>query len=422
MRHMCQRTFKGFSIATLAIGLLCACAPAPEGPAGMAPMRVWHSFASSSREEGVFLAAIERFREEHPSVPLNVSYVRYLELVPTFITASQGGEAPDLIRLSHDHLGEIAHIRVGGLPLLEDLRPHLTPVERLRYDPRAMQAMRHEASLLALPATQSCLSLLFNRTLFDAKNIDYPNDDWRTDDFLRAASALTDATTYGLAVPTKWSYWWTPFQTGFGGRLFGNDLRPTLDSSGSASAMDYYLGLELVHGVVPPGVHPESMKTLFMQGKTAMVVDGPWNWGPYLDSGIDVGQSLLPVVSETGLRMAPLLTFHGWSLSKDSLVKADAVKLALWLTSAPVQLEFARETFSLPTARRLLEGPELENDPALTGFMQQTQVCVPAPTSRATSLVYEPLDAALAMVHQGAMSAEEALYRANQQLLEATGG
>ena len=400
--------------------MLCACAPDASTP-GAAPIRVWHSFATNSREEAVFLDAIEAFRERHPDVPVAAAYVRYLELVPTFITASQGGEAPDLIRLSHDDLGEVAHVRVGGLPLLEDLRPHITPSERLSYDPRALQAMRHKAALLALPATQSCLSLLYNRTLFDDGGVEYPNDDWTTDDFLRAARALTRDGRHGLAVPIKWSYWWTAFQSGFGGRLFDDQDRPTLDSEGSADAMNFYLGLELEHAIVPPGTHPESMKTLFMQGKAAMVVDGPWNWGTYLDAGVDLGQSLLPVVSDTGLRTAPLLSFHGWSLSKDSAAKPQAVKLALWLTSAPVQLALARETFSLPTARRLLEGPELASDPALAGFMRQTQVCLPAPTSRAASLVYDSLDAALAMVHQGSLDAGEALYLANQQLLEDIG-
>ena len=42
------------------------------------------------------------------------------------MTAAQGGEAPDLMRLSSDQLGAIGEVRVDGFPLLEDLRPHLT--------------------------------------------------------------------------------------------------------------------------------------------------------------------------------------------------------------------------------------------------------------------------------------------------------
>ena len=382
---------------------------------------VWHSYAANSREESVFLDAVEGFRDAHPDIPVEVNYVRYLELVTQFITAAQGGEAPDLLRLSHDHLGEIGHVRVGGLPLLEDLRPHLTPQQRLRYDPRAMQAMRYQSALLAIPAIQSCLSLIYNRDIFDRRGLAYPDDRWTTDDLLRAAQALSAEDVYGLAVPVKWSYWWTPFQTGYGGSLFDAQNLPSLNSGRSAEALAFYLSLEQKYKLVPPGMHPESMKTAFAQGKAAMVVDGPWNWGAYLDAGLNLGQALLPVVKETGLRMAPLLSFHGWSIATDSLQKPQAMKLALWLTSEPVQLEFARATFSLPTLQSLLEGPELREDLALAGFMRQTQVCVPAPTLRATGLVYEPLDTALSLVHQGTMDAQEALAAANLQVLKDIG-
>ena len=402
--------------------LLAGCGTAPQDPGEpQDTLIVWHSYATNGREESVFLRAMEGFRDAHPDIPVEVSYVRYLELVTQFITAAQGGEAPDLIRLSHEHLGEIGHVRVGGLPLLEDLRPHLTPQERLLFDPRAMQAMRYQSSLLALPAIQSCLSLIYNRDMFDQQGIAYPDANWTTEDMLRAAQLLSGDNNYALAVPVKWSYWWTPFQTGFGGRLFdANDL-PSLNSQGSARALEFFLSLEQQHRVVQPGMHPESMKTAFTQGKAAMVVDGPWNWGTYLDAGLNIGQALLPIVRETGLRMVPMLSFHGWSVSTDSLHKPQAVRLAQWLTSEPVQLEFARATFSLPTLMSLLEGPELQENEALAGFMRQTQVCEPAPTLRATSLVYEPLDTALALVHQGDMSAEQALEAANLQMLKDIG-
>lgn len=385
------------------------------------PLIVWHSYATNGREERVFLDAVNSFRDAHPDIPLEVNYVRYLELVTQFITAAQGGEAPDLIRFNHDHLGEIGHVRVGGLPVLEDLRPHLTPEERRRFDPRTMQSMRYESALLAIPAMQSCLSLIYNRDIFDRQGMAYPNDRWTTDDMVRTAETLSAGDVYGLAIPIKWGYWWTPFQTGYGGSLFNSQNVPSLDSGRSAEALSFVLSLEQEHQVTPPGMHPESMKTAFVQGRAAMVIDGPWNWGSYLDAGINLGQAMLPVVSETGLRMAPLLNFHGWSVATDSLHKPEAVKLALWLTSAPVQLQSARVTQSLPTLQSLLEGPEIQEDEVLAGFMRQARECVPAPTLRATGLVYEPIETALSLVYQGEISADEALAEANLHMLKVVG-
>ncbi|MEL0101405.1 MAG: hypothetical protein VW862_06870, partial [Euryarchaeota archaeon] len=84
------------------------------------------------------------------------------------------GQAPDLMRLSSDQLGAIGEVRVDGFPLLEDLRPHLTPAQRNQFDERSLQAMRYGDDLFGIPASQDCLSLIYNKAIFDSRGIDYP--------------------------------------------------------------------------------------------------------------------------------------------------------------------------------------------------------------------------------------------------------
>ena len=55
-----------------------------------------------------------------------------------------------------------------------------------------------------------------------------------------------------------------------------------------------------------------------------MIVDGPWNWATYEDSRLNIGQTLLPTVTETGERMSPLVTYKGWTVSKQSAHKVAA--------------------------------------------------------------------------------------------------
>ncbi len=88
-------------------------------------------------------------------------------------------------------MGKIGDIRVGGQPLLEDLRPHTTPIDRSNFDPRALNAMRYEGDLLGIPASQDCLSLLYNPILFDSAGIDYPDENWTLDDMLMLTKDLT---------------------------------------------------------------------------------------------------------------------------------------------------------------------------------------------------------------------------------------
>ena len=117
------------------------------------------------------------------------------------MTAAQGGQAPDLMRLSSDQLGAIGEVRVNGFPLLEDLRPHLTPQDRDQFEERALEAMRYGEELYGVPASQDCLSLIYNKALFDSQGLEYPNENWTEEDLLSIAKQLTYQDIQGLALP-----------------------------------------------------------------------------------------------------------------------------------------------------------------------------------------------------------------------------
>ena len=389
---------------------------------GPVSLTVWHTFAAESKEENVFLQTIKAFEAEHPGVEVDVALVPFGDADNLFMTAAQGGEAPDIMRLSSDQLGAIGEVRVDGFPLLEDLRPHLTPSERSEYDARALHAMRYGDALYGIPASQDALSLVYNKALFDARGVDYPDDSWTQYDLLQAAQQLTYQDVQGLALPVKSAYWWFGFQAGYNGSLFNESGAPTLNSNGSAEALDWLLDLELEHNVVATGTQTEGMKNQFIGSKAAMIVDGPWNWATYEASRLDVGQAMLPVIEETGERVAPLVTYKGWTVSKQSTEKIAAVELALFLSSSDVQKTFALETYTLPTHAALSNDTELEDDPVLSGFMNQLEVGTPAPTTRAMAMVYGPLVTAFEQVYTGTATADEALSGANTELISIVDG
>jgi arabinogalactan oligomer/maltooligosaccharide transport system permease protein len=379
------------------------------------PIEVWHSFAAESQEEETFLEAIATFEAAHPHIEIEVTAVPFGDIDQLFQTAAQGGEAPDLVRLSSDQLGKIGQVRVQGFPILEDLRPHITPLERATFDSRALQSMRYGDALYGIPASQDCLSLLYNKALFDAEGLAYPDETWTEADLLSAAENLTHGDTHGLAVPVKLPYWWFPFQTGFGGSLFDADGNPTLDSNGSATALDWWFALEQEHEVVRTGTQVETMEAQFIQSEAAMIIDGPWNWATYAAARLDVGQALLPLI-DGGERASPLVTTKGWSVAKQSPHKVESTALALHLASPQVQKVFALETMTMPTAVQTIDDAEVRADPVLSGFIDQADNATFAPTTRAMSMVYGPLSTAFEQAHGATASAAEALAGADAQM------
>lgn len=383
-------------------------------------IEVWHTFVVNGRDEQIFLAAIDAFEAENPDIEVKATRIPFEQNLQQFINSSQGGEAPDLIRFSGTELSRIGHITVEGLPLLEDLRPHLTPNIRTRFEPRALEAMRYGKPLYAIPVSQDSLTLIYNRSLFDAAGISYPSDDWTTSDLLSAAAALTDGDVMGLTMPLMRSYWFVPFQTGFGGALFDADGELAFDSEETATAVEWFLDLERTHHVVAPGTKIESMSTQFTTSKAAMILDGSWNINMYLDASIDLGQAVMPIVEESGKRMGPLLAYFGWAVSKQSDSKVGSVKLALWLSSADVQKEFALSTYMVPTDRALASDEDIVRNPILAGFLKQTRHGTRVPASRATQLIFEQLDTALEMTYTGAMDTRTALEAAKNELEKVT--
>ena len=389
-----------------------------ESTDGTITLDVWHTFAAESKEEEVFLNSINSFQNAYPNVTVDVTMVPFGNADQLFMTAAQGGQAPDLMRLSSDQLGAIGEVRVDGFPLLEDLRPHLTPQDRALFEERALQAMRYGDALYGIPASQDCLSLIYNKALFDAQGIAYPDTTWTEQDLLQAAQSLTYQDVQGLAIPIKSAYWWFPIQEGFGGTLFDENGNPSLDSNGSSEAMRWMLDLELEHEVVATGTQIEGMKNQFISSKAAMIFDGPWNWATYEASRLNIGQTLLPLVEDSGERMSPLVTYKGWTVSKQSESKVASTELALWLSSEDVQKEFAVETYTMPTHVALEADNEIIEDEVLSGFLEQTKVGTPAPTTRAMSLVYDPLSTAFEQAYSGIATTNGALSGANQQLEE----
>ena len=424
-----ERCFREARRAALAVVLLCSVmlagclggsdtASTPVDDDGPITLTVWHTFAAESKEENVFLQSIRSFEALHPNITVDASLVPFGDADNLFMTAAQGGEAPDLMRLSSDQLGAIGEVRVDGFPLLEDLRPHLSPAQRAQYDERALHAMRYDEALYGVPASQDALSLIYNKAIFDARGVDYPDSTWTQQDLLEAAQTLTYQDVQGLALPVKSAYWWFGFQAGWGGSLFNETGVPSLNSNGSAEALDWLLDLELEHNVVATGTQTEGMKNQFIGSKAAMIVDGPWNWATYEASRLDVGQAMLPIIDATGERVAPLVTYKGWTVSKQSTHKLASVDLALYLSSEDVQKQFALETYTLPTHIELGEDDEIRDDEVLSGFMDQLNAGTPAPTTRGMALVYGPLVTAFEQVYTETSTATTALSGANAALIE----
>ncbi|HNP71314.1 MAG TPA: extracellular solute-binding protein [Kouleothrix sp.] len=126
------------------------------------------------------------------------------------------------------------------------------------YSSALLAPYQRNGSLYGLPYAATLRTLNYNKTAFDAAGIRTPSAEWKPDDFLAAAQALTkgdgDKKQFGyvpLGGPQQDLFF---FISQFGAQLVngsGQDARPNFDDPKTVQAIQWYLDLSSVHKVMP---------------------------------------------------------------------------------------------------------------------------------------------------------------------------
>jgi maltose-binding protein MalE len=298
-------------------------------------------------------ANLADYMKEHATTKVSVVNYDTENLRQQFQTAAAGGSGPQLIFGPSD--------QVGPLSLLQLIRPLDVTMPAGFFDrfvPQSLDTL--SAHLWAAPdQVGNHLMLCYNKALVKTAPATH-------DEFLRAARANTGGGRYGFAMNFNEPYWLAPFLTGFGGWVMDADGRPTLDSPAMREALAYLADLKNRQGIAPKESDYQIAETLFLEGKAAMIVNGPWSWSKYRKSGIDLGIAPLWKLPN-GVPATPMTASKGYSINvnvKDSELPA-VIELVTYLTSAKATLRDATTLGVLPSDREAWASPEIQGDPVL---------------------------------------------------------
>ncbi|MDY6876216.1 MAG: extracellular solute-binding protein [Chloroflexota bacterium] len=127
------------------------------------------------------------------------------------------------------------------------------------FYPLVLEQFEQGNDLWGIPGEAIPLGIFYNRDLFDQAGVDYPRPDWTRDEFLTTALALRQGLPekyFSFAGACRAA---VPFIYAHGGALVDaesissplEEPLPTLDDPLTAEALQWYLDLALVHGVMP---------------------------------------------------------------------------------------------------------------------------------------------------------------------------
>jgi multiple sugar transport system substrate-binding protein len=135
---------------------------------------------------------------------------------------------------------------------------------------------------IGFPAIVDNLSLIYNKSVFDAAGVAYPTDDWSWDEFRAASAELTDPSTntYGYAYSvsgteeTTWQFW--PHLWQEGGEILDDDGLAAFDSEAGVRALTLLRDMAIDDKSVYLDQTDTKFAQLFASDRIGMMTSGPW--------------------------------------------------------------------------------------------------------------------------------------------------
>jgi len=310
--------------------------------------------------------------------------------------------APDVIVGAHDWVGELS-----GNGSIIPLSP--SAATKKQFPAYALNAFSYGTAIKKLygaPTALENIALITNTKLAKVPT-SFADLEKRA-----LAAKKTTKSQVGLAVQQGQgdAYHMYPFFSGLGGYIFGTNKAGNLDPSDIGLANPKFLkNAPLIdkwnkEGLIRSQVNESIAKDLFLNGKVAYWITGPWFLADIRKSGVPYAVSAFPAIVP-GIKSAPFLGVGGMMVTKyssahgvESLAK-DLV--ANYMMQPAAQLALATANDRSPANLRALTQIK---DKDLKAFGAASAGGVPMPNIPQMSSVWQDLGAAWARSTKGANS------------------
>lgn len=377
--------------------------------------------AANAEELAGYEEMVAAFEEETGLAVAMTPFAQRSDLLTKLTTAISGGAPPDVFLVNWRTYGQFA--AAGAVEPVDAYLAASTTLSADDFTPTPFAAFAYDGETLScMPQNASSLVVYFNRDLFAEARVPEPEEGWTWAEFVAAAEALTAGGRFGVGVEPELIKV-APFVWQRGGELVDDPARPTrltLAEGAAREALDWFLDLSLVHGVVPPDAEEqaEDMLTRFLRGGLGM----------YLSSRVDVPTlrtidgfawdvAPLPAPGE-GAEATTILHSDAYCIAAASPRKADAWRLIEFATSERGQRVLARSGRTVPSRLDVAGSPDFlrpDESPANAEvYLRNLERMRVSPTIGSWPQVEQRGDAVLADLFYGRVPREEGIRRLHE--------
>jgi len=293
-----------------------------------------------------------------------------------------------------------------------------------QYEGIALQACQYDGKQVGLPVLMDSAALIYNKDL-----IPKPMGDFA--DLLEQVRELTDAKAgrWGLVLPLLSQTHIYPFVDGYGGYLFrcnreGCDPGDVgLNNEGAVKGIqllsDLYLeGLFADELVDRATMHDYGLRA-FVEGRAAVMIDGPWVIPDLADSGVNYGVTDLPALPEETDQARSLTFVHAVYASAQTAHAEETVGLLNYLAGPEGAMAIHQALGRAPVRRDIMRQPDVRQNDETRAWYDQATNGVLLPNNPELDWVWSPWTRALEEAIPGLTPSQEALDRAVEEIVEA---
>lgn len=265
-----------------------------QGPATTITYAIWGDTTELANQQKI----VDAFTAKNPSIKVKVTVADWDTYWDKLQTSLAGGNAPDVF--------------VMDGPLFPDYQTRdqlldLNPlIARDGFDTGQLADLgvkdftAPDGHLYGLPRDLSTVALYYNKKMFDAAGIPYPDNTWGWYKLVDVATRLTKtsggATQWGFYTETSdMENYWSSLVWQAGGDILSADKKSVvIDTDQAAAGLQFLQDLIYKYKVMAQPVPGGAAGDLFENGQAAMEANGSWLVPTHEAAGIDFGVAPLP--------------------------------------------------------------------------------------------------------------------------------
>ena len=267
-----RRQFVKAMAAMSAASMLAACGGSSGNGSSGGKKALTFQIWDVAQKEGME-AMCAAYTQQHPEVSIEVQVTSWNEYWTKLEAAATGNQMPDIFWMHTNEL--LKYADNGMLADCSDI------VEKDKFSEVSLSnAMGSNGTLYAVPKDKDTVGLVYNKEMFDAAGVAYPDENWTWDDLVSASEKIYAATgKYGYMAyaDDQLGYWNFVYQAG--GYILNEDkTKAGFTQPATEKAMKFYIGLQQNDWCPDQTYFAETAPgTAFFSEKGAMFLEGDWN-------------------------------------------------------------------------------------------------------------------------------------------------